>query len=79
MFKQLELYMWRQFSDLRIVFHDRVTVITGVNGSGKSTILQLLSGFMDYEKLHFFSTPTLNSSGEKYGALIMMRKLLGAI
>lgn len=35
MFKRIKLSGWRQFSDIDIVFHDHLTVLTGANGAGK--------------------------------------------
>lgn len=43
MFKRLNIKDWRQFSDVDIVFHDNLTILTGANGAGKTTILNLLS------------------------------------
>lgn len=43
MFKRLNIQEWRQFSDIDIVFHPHLTVLTGANGAGKTTILNLLS------------------------------------
>lgn len=43
MFTRLNIKGWRQFSDIDIVFHDHLTVLTGANGAGKTTILSLLS------------------------------------
>jgi energy-coupling factor transporter ATP-binding protein EcfA2 len=33
---------WRQFDEVRLLFHPRITVLTGSNGSGKSTLLRYL-------------------------------------
>jgi predicted ATPase len=43
MFKSLKLYTWRQIERIDIQFHPRLTILTGANGSGKTTILNLLS------------------------------------
>lgn len=42
-FEELKLYGWQQFDNIDISFSSQLTVITGANGSGKSTILQLLA------------------------------------
>jgi len=43
MFDKLLIENWRQFSKLEIDFHPKLTVITGANGSGKTTVLNVLS------------------------------------
>ena len=43
MLKNLKISNWRQYSELNIEFHPKLTVITGANGSGKTTVLNLLS------------------------------------
>ncbi|WP_224278511.1 AAA family ATPase [Nocardioides lacusdianchii] len=42
-FTHLRLSRWRQFADLEIDFHPRLTVLTGANASGKTTLLNLLA------------------------------------
>ncbi len=42
-FKRLEIKEWQQFKNIEINFHERLTVLTGANGSGKTTILNLLA------------------------------------
>lgn len=39
-FKNLKITEWQQFQNIEINFHDRLTILTGTNGSGKTTILQ---------------------------------------
>lgn len=38
--KSMTLHNFRCFSDLDVCFHDRLTVIVGSNGAGKSTVLE---------------------------------------
>lgn len=38
-FKSLKIFEWQQFQSIDINFHDRLTILTGANGSGKTTIL----------------------------------------
>lgn len=40
--KTLSLYEWRQFARVELELHPRLTIITGTNGSGKTTILRTL-------------------------------------
>src|SRR5262245_12120351 len=44
MFKSLSISDWRQFEQINVDFHPRLTILTGANGSGKTTILRLLGG-----------------------------------
>lgn len=43
MFSKIKLYRWRQFSNVDIDLDKRMTVLTGENGTGKTTILNILS------------------------------------
>lgn len=39
-FKKLNIKDWQQFENIEIDFHERLTILTGANASGKTTILQ---------------------------------------
>jgi hypothetical protein len=41
-FQKLTIKGWQQFQNIEIDFHDRLTILTGANASGKTTILNLL-------------------------------------
>ena len=42
-FTSLTLKDWQQFAEIDISFHPRATILTGANGSGKTTILSFLA------------------------------------
>lgn len=56
-FKSLKINNWKQFDAIDIEFHDRLTVLTGANASGKTTLLNLLAGHFGWD-LRELSTPT---------------------
>jgi len=60
MFKSLTLNNWRQFNDVKIEFHPRLTVLTGANGAGKTTILHLLNRHWGWN-IQYVSTPRIGS------------------
>ncbi|MGQ7871561.1 AAA family ATPase [Bacillus sp. 1A] len=41
--KNLKIKNWNQFDNVDIDFHPKLTVLTGANGAGKSTILRMFS------------------------------------
>lgn len=58
LFSKMTLSGWRQFRDVEIDFHDRLTILTGSNGAGKSTILKILKCHFAHESdEQFLATP----------------------
>lgn len=57
-FKHLALNDWQQFRDISIDFHPRLTVLTGANASGKTTILNLLARHHEWD-IPSLATPKL--------------------
>lgn len=63
-FKTLTINKWKQFESVNIEFHERITILTGANGSGKTTILHLLARQFgwDFKEL---ATPAKDMSSGK--------------
>jgi len=55
-FKNLNIEEWKQFKNLNINFHDQLTILTGANGAGKTTILNLLARHFGWSTVEL-STP----------------------
>jgi hypothetical protein len=64
MFTSLTVDNWRQFASAQIVFHPRLTILTGANGSGKTTLLHILGGQTGW-KFEFAGRQPLSSRGIK--------------
>ncbi len=62
MFTQITLHGWRQFRNIDIRFHPRLTILTGANGAGKTTVLNLVSRHFGWGN-SFISTPGRRSTG----------------
>lgn len=43
MIKSISIESWRQFDNIKIDFHSRLTILTGANGAGKTTILNIIN------------------------------------
>lgn len=57
-FKYIEISDWRQFDAVSLDLSNRVTVLTGANGTGKSTLLNILAEHFGWS-LSFVSTPRI--------------------
>ncbi|MCG4254103.1 ATP-binding protein [Acetobacter senegalensis] len=67
LFSRMVISGWRQFREIEIDFHDRLTILTGSNGAGKSTILQILKCHFPYESDgKFLSTPVKENNRTKF-------------
>lgn len=73
-FKSLKLEGWRQFDNIEIELHPRLTIITGANGSGKSSILRIFSRHFGFDK-PYLSTPRLVEGRLSYSEGVLARWL----
>jgi hypothetical protein len=64
-FKRLRFSNWRQFREIDLEFHPRLTVLTGANGAGKTTVLNLLSRHFGWQGI-LVSTPRRGRSGTTF-------------
>ena len=61
-FSSLRIEGWRQFGRVDIEIHPRLTVLTGANGAGKSSLLRIFNGHFGINQ-HFLGTPISLSGG----------------
>ena len=61
-FDYMYLTKWRQFSDVEVNFHERATILTGANGAGKTTILNLLARHFGWS-INLVGTPRITKKG----------------
>lgn len=54
-FRNLSVSDWRQFGHLDLDFHPRLTILTGANATGKSTVLSLLARHFNWSRAYSFS------------------------
>lgn len=71
-FRQLTLEAWRQFDSVTLDFHPRLTVLTGANASGKSTILGLLARHFNWNRA--YSSSPLGRGRGRWSALARARR-----
>lgn len=77
-FLGLKVSDWRQFSHVKIDFHPRLTILTGANASGKSTILGILARHLNWTR-QYSSAPLRGDRKDRSWSIIgprRMRKLL---
>jgi predicted ATPase len=67
-FSSIELGRWRQFGLVSIDFHPRLTVLTGANASGKSTVLSILARHFNWMRTYSTSP---GGAGRKRGWYII--------
>ncbi len=63
-FTKLTLHRWRQFENVEIDFNSNLTVLTGKNGCGKTTILNVLGRHFGWN-INFVSTPYISKKKKK--------------
>ena len=55
-FRKLTLTRWRQFENVQIDLDANITILTGKNGCGKTTIMNVLGRHFGWN-INFVSTP----------------------
>jgi energy-coupling factor transporter ATP-binding protein EcfA2 len=60
-FSKLTINRWKQFHEIDLEFHDRLTIFTGANGTGKTTLLNLLARHFNWN-FPEISTPAKDKS-----------------
>ena len=74
-FKSLKLKGWRQFKSIEINLDRQVTILTGQNSSGKTTLLNLLGRHFGWN-INFISTPYISKKSQKklWSDVLQVRK-----
>jgi len=72
-FDQVRVADWRQFGNVDIKLHPRLTILTGANASGKSTLLGILARHLSWSRQYSY-TPDRKQDGSGWAALGPRRK-----
>ncbi|WDM45646.1 AAA family ATPase [Microbacterium luteolum] len=65
---------WRQFGEVSIRFHPRLTTITGANASGKSTLIAILARHFSWTRI-YSSSPARDSDATRSWANLGPRRM----
>ena len=63
-FKSIHIANWRQFESIDVDFNSQVTMLTGQNSSGKTTLLNILGRHFGWN-INFISTPYISKKKKK--------------
>jgi energy-coupling factor transporter ATP-binding protein EcfA2 len=61
-FRSLRVEGWRQFGRVELELHSKLTVLTGANGAGKSSLLRIFSRHFGFDR-PFLATPVRDAAG----------------
>lgn len=75
-FTKLGIRGWRQFQDIELQLHPRLTIITGANGAGKSTLLSFFSRHFGYNR-NFLATPQRSGAKNPFSLGVFFLQKLG--
>ena len=74
-FNSISLKGWRQFHSVEIDFHERCTIITGANGTGKTTILGVLNSHYGWPNEHIATLVRRKVRGEEEKLRLLSRNI----
>lgn len=77
-FRHLAVSDWRQFGKVEIEFHPRLTILTGANASGKSTLLGILARHLNWVRQYSSAPARQHAKGNPWASIgpRRMRRLL---
>lgn len=56
-FSRLQIQDWRQFASIDLEFHPRLTILTGANGAGKTSLLSILGRHFNWGRTYLNIQP----------------------